>query len=214
MKVLLIDAYDSFVHIIDQYVQTLGAETIVVRSRTRTPAELTALKADAVVLGPGPGHPADSGHVELVHHFAGVVPVLGVCLGHQAIALAHGGTIERAEQVMHGRVSAVRHDGAGVFQGLGNTLEATRYHSLIVGDPLPEELVTTAVSVDHGYVMGLRHRTLPVEGVQFHPESILTTGGLQLFRNFLGFAPGVDVRSGPDVKIAGPGPDATAVTVR
>ncbi|MCX4733368.1 aminodeoxychorismate/anthranilate synthase component II [Streptomyces sp. NBC_01363] len=185
MKVLLIDAHDSFVHIIDQYLRTLGAETVVVRSRTRTPGELAALEPDAVVLGPGPGHPADSGHVELVHRFAGVVPVLGVCLGHQAIALAHGGTVRRAEQVMHGRVSVIRHDGAGVFRGLGNTLEATRYHSLIVAEPLPAELVTTSVSVDHGYVMGLRHRTLPVEGVQFHPESILTTGGLQLFRNFL-----------------------------
>ncbi|HEY9327729.1 MAG TPA: aminodeoxychorismate/anthranilate synthase component II [Streptomyces sp.] len=185
MKVLLIDAYDSFVHIIDQYLRTLGAKTEVVRSRTRTPGELAAGEPDAVVLGPGPGHPADSGHVELVHRFAGVVPVLGVCLGHQAIALAYGGTVQRAEQVMHGRVSVIRHDGAGVFQGLGNTLEATRYHSLIAAEPLPAELVTTAVSVDHGYVMGLRHRTLPVEGVQFHPESILTTGGLDLFRNFL-----------------------------
>ncbi|MEU1048218.1 aminodeoxychorismate/anthranilate synthase component II [Streptomyces sp. NPDC005897] len=185
MKVLLIDAYDSFVHVIDQYLRTLGAKTRVVRSGTRTPDELAALGPDAVVLGPGPGHPADSGHVELVHRFAGSIPVLGVCLGHQAIALAYGGRIEVAQQVMHGRTSVVRHDGAGLFAGLGNTLEATRYHSLVAAEPLPEHLVTTAVAVDHGYVMGLRHRSLPVAGVQFHPESIMTTGGLRLFENFL-----------------------------
>ncbi|MEU5138546.1 aminodeoxychorismate/anthranilate synthase component II [Streptomyces sp. NPDC021139] len=185
MKVLLIDAYDSFVHVIDQYLRTLGAQTRVVRSGTRTPDELAALGPDAVVLGPGPGHPADSGHVELVHRFAESVPVLGVCLGHQAIALAYGGRIEVAQQVMHGRTSVVRHDGTGLFAGLGNTLEATRYHSLVAAEPLPEPLVTTAVAVDHGYVMGLRHRSLPVAGVQFHPESIMTTGGLRLFENFL-----------------------------
>lgn len=190
MKVLLIDAYDSFVHIIDQYLRTLGARTEVVRSLTRTPDELAASRPDAVVLGPGPGHPAESGHVELVHRFAGRVPLLGVCLGHQAIALAHGGTIEVADQVMHGRTSMVRHDGEGLFQGLGNTLEVTRYHSLIVAEPLPEELVTTAVAIDHGYVMGLRHRTLPIESVQFHPESITTTGGLAMMRNFLSTAAG------------------------
>ncbi|MGW0846852.1 anthranilate synthase component II [Streptomyces sp. NPDC002787] len=188
MKVLLIDAYDSFVHIIDQYLRTLGADTRVVRSRTHTPAELASLEPDAVVLGPGPGHPADSGHVELAEAFAGRVPLLGVCLGHQAIALAYGGRVEVAGQLMHGRTSTVVHDGAGLFQGLGNTLEATRYHSLVVAEPLPEDLVTTAVSTDHGYVMGLRHRTLPVEGVQFHPESVMTTGGLQMMANFLATA--------------------------
>ncbi|HET6858194.1 MAG TPA: aminodeoxychorismate/anthranilate synthase component II [Streptomyces sp.] len=185
MKVLLIDAYDSFVHIIDQYLRTLGAQTEVVRSHTRSPDELAALAPDAVVLGPGPGHPAASGHVELVHRFAGQAPLLGVCLGHQAIALAYGGRVEVAEQLMHGRTSTVSHDGAAIFQGLGNTLEATRYHSLIVSEPLPDELVATAVSTDHGYLMGLRHRTLAVEGVQFHPESVMTTGGLQMMENFL-----------------------------
>lgn len=193
MKVLLIDAYDSFVHIIDQYLRTLGARTEVVRSLSRSPDQLAASGADAVVLGPGPGHPADSGHVELVHRFAGRVPLLGVCLGHQAIALAHGGRIDVADQVMHGRTSTVRHDGAGIFQSLGNTLEATRYHSLIVADSLPDPLVTTAVAADHGYVMGLRHRTLPIEGVQFHPESIMTTGGLTMMENFLTMS----ARSGP-----------------
>ncbi|MFJ3962203.1 anthranilate synthase component II [Streptomyces sp. NPDC090036] len=190
MKVLLIDAYDSFVHIIDQYLQVLGADTEVVRSRTRTPEQLVGLEPDAVVLGPGPGHPAESGHVELVHAFAGRVPLLGVCLGHQAIGLAYGGRIEMAAQVMHGRTSIVRHDGEGLFQGLGHSLEATRYHSLLVADPLPEPLVTTAVAADHGYVMGLRHRTLPVEGVQFHPESVMTTGGLTMMENFLAMRAG------------------------
>ncbi|MFD7553875.1 MULTISPECIES: anthranilate synthase component II [unclassified Streptomyces] len=190
MKVLLIDAYDSFVHIIDQYLKVLGADTEVVRSRTRTPGQLAATEPDAVVLGPGPGHPAESGHVELVHEFAGRVPLLGVCLGHQAIGLAYGGRIEVAEQVMHGRTSTVRHDGQGLFEGLGHTLEATRYHSLLVADPLPEPLVTTAVAADHGYVMGLRHRTLPVEGVQFHPESVMTTGGLAMLGNFLAMRAG------------------------
>lgn len=185
MKVLLIDAYDSFVHIIDQYLRTLGANTEVVRSHTRSPDDLAAVRPDAVVLGPGPGHPRESGHVELVHRFAGRVPLLGVCLGHQAIALAHGGRVEVAEQVMHGRTSTVRHDGAGIYRGLGHTLEATRYHSLVVAEPLPDELAVTAVAADHGYVMGLRHRTLPVEGVQFHPESIMTTAGLTLLDNFL-----------------------------
>jgi anthranilate synthase component 2 len=184
-KVLLVDANDSFVHIIEQYLRTLGADTQVVRSLTRSPAELVASRPDAVVLGPGPGHPADSGHVELVHAFAGLVPLLGVCLGHQAIGLAYGGRVEVADQVMHGRLSQVRHDGEGLFQGLGSTVEATRYHSLVVAEPLPEPLVTTAVAADHGYVMGLRHRTLPVEGVQFHPESIMTTGGLAMLENFL-----------------------------
>ncbi|GGU09070.1 glutamine amidotransferase [Streptomyces violascens] len=188
MKVLLIDAYDSFVHIIDQYLRTLGARTEVVRSHTLSPGELAGREPDAVVLGPGPGHPAQSGHVELVHEFAGRVPLLGVCLGHQAIALAHGGRVEVADQVMHGRTSTVRHDGAGLFEGLGHTLEVTRYHSLIVAEPLPEELVSTAVAVDHGYLMGLRHRTLPIEGVQFHPESITTTGGLTMLDNFLASA--------------------------
>ncbi|MET9360258.1 aminodeoxychorismate/anthranilate synthase component II [Streptomyces sp. NPDC006632] len=199
MKVLLIDAYDSFVHIIDQYLRTLGARTEVVRSLTLSPDELADRDPDAVVLGPGPGHPAQSGHVELVHRFAGRVPLLGVCLGHQAIALAHGGRIEVADQVMHGRTSTVRHDGAGLFDGLGHTLEVTRYHSLIVAEPLPAELVSTAVAVDHGYLMGLRHRTLPIEGVQFHPESITTTGGLVMLDNFLGSA----ARWGAQRRLAG-----------
>ncbi|MFD0265997.1 anthranilate synthase component II [Streptomyces sp. NPDC127106] len=188
MKVLLVDAYDSFTHIIDQYLRTLGADTDVVRSGTRSPEELAALRPDAVVLGPGPGHPADSGHPELVHHFAGRVPLLGICLGHQAIGLAYGGRVTVAERLKHGKTSRVRHDGSGVFAGLGSAMTATRYHSLIVAEPLPPELTATAHAVDDGYVMGVRHRTLPVEGVQFHPESITTVGGMRLLENFLASA--------------------------
>jgi anthranilate synthase component 2 len=185
VKVLLVDAYDSFTHIIDQYLRTLGARTEVVRSGTRTPEQLLARDADAVVLGPGPGHPADSGHVELVHAFSGRVPLLGICLGHQAIALAHGAEVTVAQRLKHGKTSEIGHDGSGVFRGLGSEMTATRYHSLIVAEPLPEELTVTARAVDDGYVMGLRHRRLPVEGVQFHPESVTTVGGLRLLENFL-----------------------------
>ncbi|MFG2621455.1 anthranilate synthase component II [Streptomyces sp. NPDC048507] len=185
MKVLLVDAYDSFTHIIDQYLRSLGATTEVVRSRTESPGDLAARLPDAVVLGPGPGHPADSGHVELVHRFAGRVPLLGICLGHQAIGLAYGGAVRVADRLKHGKTSEVAHDGAGVFAGLGAPMTATRYHSLIVAQPLPQELIATAHAVDDGYVMGLRHRTLAVEGVQFHPESITTVGGMRLLQNFL-----------------------------
>lgn len=185
MKVLLVDAYDSFTHIIDQYLRTLGATTEVVRSRTESAEELAARRPDAVVLGPGPGHPAESGHVELVHRFAGRVPLLGICLGHQAIGLAYGGSVRVADRLKHGKTSEVAHDGAGVFAGLGRAMTATRYHSLIVAEPLPRELIATAHAVDDGYVMGLRHRTLAVEGVQFHPESITTVGGMRLLENFL-----------------------------
>ncbi|MYV56328.1 aminodeoxychorismate/anthranilate synthase component II [Streptomyces sp. SID3212] len=185
MKVLLVDAYDSFTHIIDQYLRTLGADTEVVRSRTRTPAQLAGLLPDAVVLGPGPGHADVSGHVELVRTFAGHVPLLGICLGHQAIALAYGGRVSVAGSLKHGKTSAVSHDGSGVFEGLASPMTATRYHSLIAHEPLPAPLVATAHALDDGYVMGLRHRTLPVEGVQFHPESVTTVGGLRLVDNFL-----------------------------
>ncbi|MEU0668246.1 aminodeoxychorismate/anthranilate synthase component II [Streptomyces lavendulocolor] len=186
MRVLLVDAHDSFVHIIDHYLRERGATTEVVRSRTRTPDELAATRPDAVVLGPGPGHPADSGHVELVRRFAGRVPLLGVCLGHQAIGLAHGGRVERAARTVHGKTSRVDHDGTGVFAGLPEHTAVTRYHSLAVADPLPGELVVTARALEDGCVMGLRHRELPVEGVQFHPESITTDTGLRFIDNFLG----------------------------
>ncbi|KUL53033.1 anthranilate synthase [Streptomyces sp. NRRL S-1521] len=195
-KVLLVDAYDSFSHIIDQYLRTLGADTEVIRSRTRTPGELAGLRPDAVVLGPGPGHPAASGHVELVHTFAGRVPLLGVCLGHQAIGLAYGARVAVAQNLMHGKASQVRHDGRGVFDGLATPLTVTRYHSLIVDASAPPELDVTATSLDDGYVMGIRHRTLAVEGVQFHPESVMTDHGLRLFDNFLSAARRTPARAG------------------
>ncbi|MEV0126406.1 aminodeoxychorismate/anthranilate synthase component II [Streptomyces sp. NPDC050703] len=195
-KVLLVDAYDSFSHIIDQYLRTLGAETEVVRSHTRTPEELAGLRPDAVVLGPGPGHPAASGHVELVHTFAGRVPLLGVCLGHQAIGLAYGARVAVAQNLMHGKASQVRHDGRGVFDGVGAPLTVTRYHSLIVDASVPPELDVTATSLDDGYVMGIRHRTHAVEGVQFHPESVMTDHGLRLFDNFLAAARRAPARIG------------------
>ncbi|MBC9727095.1 aminodeoxychorismate/anthranilate synthase component II [Streptomyces sp. TRM68367] len=188
MNVLIVDAYDSFTHIIERYVRSLGVRTDVVRSGTRTPDELVAGRPDAVILGPGPGHPADSGHVELVHRFAGEVPVLGVCLGHQAVALAFGGRVQVADHLMHGRTSPVRHNGTGLFSRAPQTVEVTRYHSLVVAEPLPTPLQVTARSQDDGYVMGLRHRELPVEGVQFHPESITTTGGLAMLADFLAAA--------------------------
>jgi anthranilate synthase component 2 len=185
VNVLVVDAFDSFVHIIDQYLRELGADTRVVRSGVRTPEELAAWRPDAVVLGPGPGHPADSGHVELVRRFAGKVPLLGVCLGHQAIALAFGGAVRLADNLMHGRTSMIGHDGLGVYAGLPDLHPVTRYHSIIVAEPLPAELIRTARSTDDGYLMGLRHRDLPIEGVQFHPESITTADGPKMMANFL-----------------------------
>ena len=184
-NVLVVDAFDSFVHIIDQYLRQLGADTRVVRSGAHRPDELAAWRPDAVVLGPGPGHPADSGHVDLVRRFAGEVPLLGVCLGHQAIALAFGGAVRLADNLMHGRSSVIDHDGRGLFTGLPDRQVVTRYHSIVVAEPLPTELVGTARSIDDGYLMGLRHRELPVEGVQFHPESITTADGLSMMANFL-----------------------------
>lgn len=185
MKVLLVDAYDSFTYIIDQYLRGLGADTHVVRSRTATPAELVATSPDAVVLGPGPGHPADSGHVELVRAFAGRVPLLGICLGHQAIGLAYGARVRVADRLRHGKTSLVRHDGTGLFAGLGTTMTATRYHSLVLDEPLPDPLLATAHALDDGHVMAVKHRELDVSGVQFHPESVTTEGGLGLLENFL-----------------------------
>ncbi|GLZ35165.1 glutamine amidotransferase [Lentzea sp. NBRC 105346] len=186
MRTLVVDAYDSFVHIIRQYLETLDAQPIVIRSNELTHADVCAMSPDLIVLGPGPGHPSASGHVELVHRFADEVPMLGVCLGHQAIGLAHGAEVRPATHLVHGKTSPVRHDGDGVFHGLPSPFEATRYHSLIVvSESVPDALEVTAHAEDDGYVMGLRHRTLPLESVQFHPESITTDHGLRLFGNFV-----------------------------
>ncbi|MGW4381388.1 anthranilate synthase component II [Kitasatospora sp. NPDC004531] len=186
MRVLVVDAFDSFVHIIVQYLHGAGAQPVVVRSNQLTHDDVREIAPDALLLGPGPGHPVESGHVELVREFGERLPVLGVCLGHQAIGAAFGGKVARASHLMHGKTSKVVHDGRGLFDGMPDPFEATRYHSLIVEETdLPPELEVTARSADDGYVMGLRHRTLPIESVQFHPESICTQQGLRLFTNFL-----------------------------
>lgn len=184
-RVLLVDNFDSFTYNLAQYLGDAGAEPVVVRANA-TVEELEAHQPDAVVVSPGPGHPEEAGcSVDAIRHFAGRVPVLGVCLGHQAIGLAYGGSVVRAGKVMHGKTSPIHHDGEGVFAGLPNPLVATRYHSLVVDrDSLPAELEITAETPD-GVVMGIRHRTLPVEGVQFHPESALTAEGKHMIETFV-----------------------------
>lgn len=185
MKALLIDAYDSFSHIIYQYLRMIDVDVDVVRSGELSPADALDHESDFVLLGPGPGTPEDSGHVEMVLELAGRKPIMGVCLGLQSIATAYGATVSPAVHQMHGKTSSIDHDGKGVFAGIAPGFTATRYHSLIVAEPtVPDELVVTARSRDDGYVMGLRHATELIEGVQFHPESILTADGIELFRNF------------------------------
>ncbi len=185
-RVLVIDSYDSFVYNLVQYVGELGAEPIVVRNDQLSVDEARALEPDLVLLSPGPGRPEDAGIIcAAIPSFADAgVPVLGVCLGHQAIGHVFGGSIVRAPTLMHGKTSPIEHEGLGVFDGLPSPLTATRYHSLVI-DPesMPSCLEVTARSGD--VVMGVRHRDLPVEGVQFHPESILTGAGHDLLRNFL-----------------------------
>jgi anthranilate synthase/aminodeoxychorismate synthase-like glutamine amidotransferase len=186
-RVLVIDNYDSFVYILAQYLGELGAEPVVVRNDAMALAELEALEPDAVLVSPGPGTPDDAGlSNDVIGAFAGRRPVLGVCLGHQCIGQLYGGRVIRAPELMHGKTSVIDHTATGVFAGLPQPLEATRYHSLIVErDSLPECLEITAETRGNGLIMGLRHRHLDVEGVQFHPESILTVGGKDLLTNFL-----------------------------
>ena len=185
-RVLVIDNYDSFVYNLVQYLGELGAEPLVHRHDALTMREIIDLDPDGVLISPGPGTPDDAGlSNDVITHFTGRRPVLGVCLGLQCIGQAFGGRVVRAPEVMHGKTSLVRHSGTGVFTGLPQPLEATRYHSLIVErDSVPDVLEITA-ETDDGLVMGLRHRDHPVEGVQFHPESILTVGGHDLIGNFL-----------------------------
>ncbi len=188
MRLLMIDNYDSFTYNLVQYLGELGAETDVVRNDVETVDQLLAREPAGLVISPGPGNPDDAGvSVECVTRFAQAgIPILGVCLGHQSIGQAFGGRIVRARSIMHGKTSRIEHDDRGVFAGLPQPFEATRYHSLVIEPAsMPDELEATA-RTDDGEIMGVRHRELAIEGVQFHPESILTRPGKDLLENFLG----------------------------
>ena len=185
-RVLVIDNYDSFVYNLVQYLGEGGAEPVVHRNDAITLQDAIDLDPDGILISPGPGNPDTAGiSNEVILHFTGRKPVFGVCLGLQCMGQVYGGTVVRAPEIMHGKTSLVRHDGTGLFTGLPQPLEATRYHSLVVArDTVPDVLEITA-ETDDGLVMGLRHRDAPTEGVQFHPESVLTVGGHDLVGNFL-----------------------------
>jgi anthranilate synthase component 2 len=188
--VFVLDNYDSFTYNLVQYMGELGAEMVIRRNDELTPAEVEALRPERIVISPGPCTPQDAGiSIELIKHFAKAkrrVPILGVCLGHQAIGAAFGGKVVRAAKLMHGKTSEVEHDGKTIFEGLPSAMTCTRYHSLIVAEEgLPEELEVSARTADGETIMALRHRELPIEGVQFHPESVLTKQGKKLIENFL-----------------------------
>jgi anthranilate synthase/aminodeoxychorismate synthase-like glutamine amidotransferase len=183
---LVIDNYDSFVYNLAQYLGELGATPLVHRHDALDLDQIDSLAPDAVLISPGPGGPDDAGiSNDAIRHLAGRVPVLGVCLGHQCIGALYGGRVVRAPQVVHGRTSLVHHDGRGIFAGLVSPLEATRYHSLVVERASLPPALEISAETDDGVIMGLRHRDHDVEGVQFHPESILTGSGHDLLRNFL-----------------------------
>jgi anthranilate synthase component 2 len=188
--VFVLDNYDSFTYNLVQYMGELGAEMVIRRNDELTPAEVEALHPDHILISPGPCTPQDAGiSIELIRHFAKAkhpVPLLGVCLGHQAIGAAFGGNVVRAPKLMHGKTSEVEHDGKTIFKGIPSAMTCTRYHSLIVAeDGFPEELEISARTADGETIMALRHRELPIEGVQFHPESVLTVHGKQIIKNFL-----------------------------
>jgi anthranilate synthase/aminodeoxychorismate synthase-like glutamine amidotransferase len=188
--VFVLDNYDSFTYNLVQYLGELGAEVMVRRNDQVTVEEIVALRPDRVLISPGPCTPAEAGiSVDLIRRGAGKFPILGVCLGHQSIGAAFGGAVLRARTLMHGKTSRIEHDGRTVFSGLPSPMEATRYHSLVVSEQnLPAELEISAHTKDADgstVIMGLRHRRYPVEGVQFHPESVLTANGKELLRNFL-----------------------------
>ncbi|MGH9222783.1 MAG: anthranilate synthase component II [Acidimicrobiales bacterium] len=190
-RVLVIDNYDSFVYNLVQYLGELGAEPEVHRHDELTVDEIAAAAPDAILISPGPGRPEDAGVSNaVIEHLAGRFPILGVCLGHQCIGQVYGGNVVRAPSIVHGKTSVVHHRGQGVLAGLPQPFEATRYHSLVVErETLPAVLEVTAETED-GVIMALRHRELAVEGVQFHPESVLTPAGKQLLTNFLDLATG------------------------
>jgi anthranilate synthase/aminodeoxychorismate synthase-like glutamine amidotransferase len=183
---LMVDNYDSFTYNLVQYLRELGAEVVVHRNDRIGIEEIRALRPERIVLSPGPCSPAEAGICcDVIRAFGASVPLLGVCLGHQCIGAAYGGRVVRAGRLMHGKTSPIRHDGRGVFRGLPNPFEATRYHSLLIErETIPGCLTVSAETVE-GEIMGVRHRTHPVEGVQFHPESILTQAGKDLLANFL-----------------------------
>jgi anthranilate synthase/aminodeoxychorismate synthase-like glutamine amidotransferase len=187
--VFVLDNYDSFTYNLVQYLGELGAEVEVRRNDQVSVSEIEEMGPERILLSPGPCTPQEAGiSIELVRHFAGKLPLLGVCLGHQAIGAAFGGQVVRAKTLMHGKTSQVEHDGRTIFRGLHSPMTATRYHSLIVSDTLPSELEVSAWTNDKDggrVIMGLRHRKFPVEGVQFHPESVLTDEGKKLVKNFL-----------------------------
>jgi anthranilate synthase component 2 len=184
---LLIDNYDSFTYNLAQYLGELGAEVNVYRNDALTLEQIAAWQPERTVISPGPCTPTEAGiSVPLIERFAGAFPILGVCLGHQAIGQAFGGRIVRARRVMHGKVSAITHDGRGVFAGLPSPLTATRYHSLAVERASLPACLEISATAEDGEIMGVRHRALPIEGVQFHPEAILTEHGHALLANFLG----------------------------
>jgi len=190
VMVFVLDNYDSFTYNLVQYLGELGAEVVVRRNDEVSVAEVEVMRPERILLSPGPCTPREAGiSIELVRHFAGKIPVLGVCLGHQAIGAAFGGEIVRAPKLMHGKTSEVQHDGKTIFNGLPSPMTATRYHSLIVQEnSLPEELEISAYATENGgsrVIMGLRHKRFPLEGVQFHPESVLTGEGKRLIANFL-----------------------------
>jgi anthranilate synthase/aminodeoxychorismate synthase-like glutamine amidotransferase len=203
-RVFLLDNYDSFTWNLAQYLSEVGAEVEVVLNDRTTPEQVSAGEYDAVVISPGPGRPERAGISNaLVRRLAGELPLLGVCLGHQAIVQAYGGRIVGAPTLMHGKTSPVRHDGRTIFEGLPDPFHATRYHSLVADRRVPAELEISAWTED-GVVMGVRHRRLPLEGVQFHPESILTSEGKRLLANFLRLAEGGSTRTAVSGR-AGPG---------
>lgn len=187
MRVLVIDNYDSFVYNIVQYLGQLGVECDVRRNNEITVAEVGKLRGAGVLLSPGPSTPARAGIcLDLIKAYAGEFPIFGVCLGHQAIGEAYGGTVTRAPELLHGKTSEVTHGGQGVLAGLPEPFTATRYHSLaVIESTLPDEIEVTGRTTDSGLVMAMRHRTLPLEGVQFHPESVLTQGGHLMLANWL-----------------------------
>jgi anthranilate synthase/aminodeoxychorismate synthase-like glutamine amidotransferase len=188
-QVLVIDNYDSFTYNLVQELGELGAEPVVHRNDAIDVAGIRAANPDAILISPGPGRPEVAGiSISVIEELAGEFPILGVCLGHQAIGEAYGGEVVAAPTLMHGKTSAIRHDGKGVFVGLPDPFTATRYHSLVVDPATVPDVLEVTASTEDGVIMGLRHRTLPVEGVQFHPESLLTLEGPSLLLNFLSYA--------------------------